>query len=771
MQVNQGKRSFLLPLKTVHLQGKIGGPIGQLSVTHTFSIKEDEMSGPVEAVYSFPLPGDAAVRFMEVRFGDSYLKTELKALDEAREKYNGAKATGRDAALLVRDKFDTYTLRISGLSPGKDVCVTTHYIQMGDHYRDGFAFRVPLTTPPLYSDDAAKKKNQPLLLKDPGHTFSMDVSVECGVISSATHQLTLLDNSVSLADREVKADRDLVLRWSPTNEGVRSMVMVGTGRRKPFIALVAPERETDGLPRDVIILVDHSGSMEGSKWESADWAVERFLSNLREDDRFNLCLFHSETKWLWNEPLAASKKNVDKALQFLKDKSTGGTRLKQAIEEALAQPRANGNLSRHLLTITDGQVEDAKGTLGTIMRESKRNDSRRCSVICIDSSPNDFLSRQIAKRSGGTAHFLTSDPNEGDITTALDGIMDTFSSPLATGLMLKSDRKTSLGRKVGDEYLSALPDMVPARVNCVMGLLSVGKGKPEFCMDGIVLPTIETGAVNALFATMRINEMEILKDGNVRSMSNYQPLIDLGFSHEALWKQYLATGAKDWDRMEDVIKSLIVEESLKGGVISSQTAMVVTGQKGKKVVATVEVPNAWPQGWDDPCLMRLAAPPRTRHDKIIACSYSGPIEPCRNYCPSSNESYEQSIPDALYPSHKCFESDERQEPIPSDWNLFQGKVVHEDGSATLFQGPFPEKVVRTFRKLSVDGGLKSVITGTLMLFVGDMGNARVSVDLQDLQRAQGKRPVNLVIKPGEEVRLMIVGGKGLEGARMEVTLS
>lgn len=58
-----------------------------------------------------------------------------------------------------------------------------------------------------------------------------------------------------------------------------------------------------------------------------------------------------------------------------------------------------------------------------------------------------------------------------------------------------------------------------------------------------------------------------------------------------------------------------------------------------------------------------------------------------------------------------------------------------------------------------------------MMYIGDIGNARVSVDLQDLQRAKGKRPVNLVIKPGEEVRLMIVGGKGLDGARMEVTLS
>lgn len=750
MEAGSGKDSFLLPLKSVRLEGKIGGPVGELSVTHTFNIADDEMACPVEAVYRFPLPGDAAVRSMEVSFGDSVLKTELRSLDKAARTYSGAMADGRDAALLMREEFDVYTLRISGLRSGTDVSVTTRYIQMGDHDGEGFIFRVPLTTAPRFQHEGSKR-TAPLLLRDPGHNFSIDVKKECGILGSPTHELVLSDDSATLADEDVKADRDLILRWSPAEEGIKSMVLLGKGRRKPFITLVAPERETEGLARDVIILVDHSGSMCGSKREAADWAVERFLTKLRRDDHFNVCLFHSDTRWFSPKPLKASKKNVDKAKEFLKDGSSGGTRLRMAIEEALAQPRAEGEVSRHLLTITDGQVHDVEETLRTIDKESRRKDSRRCSVICIDSSPNDFLSRQIAHRSGGTAHFLTSNPKEGDITTTLDGILDALSTPLATGLMLNTDRATSLSKKADHVHLSPLPDMVPGRVNMAMGLLSSGKGAPEFSLDGVTLPIIESESVNALFAAMRINEMEIMKGERMPQGVKYNTLHGLGFSHAALRKQFQAVGAHDWESLDEIIKGLMIDESLKGGVVSSETAMVVCGKEGERVMATVNVPNAWPEGWEEPMAMRYDAHPVKHH----------------NCYASQSKSKENGL---LCMNARMAERP-RSEYLQTPWQLFEDDVVYQEGSNILFHGTFPGFGVHRFTRLTVYSDGNGGISGTLFLHVGDMYNPRVSVDLADLQRVGGKRPVNLVILPGDEVRLTIVGADALDAVRMEVMLS
>ena len=750
MQARDGNESFLLPLKTVRLTGKIGGPVGELSVTHTFSISEGEISGPVEAVYRFPLPGDAAVRSMTVIFGETVLKTELKPRDEAARTYAHARGEGHDAALLMRESFDAYSLRISGLRPGQDVSVTTHYIQMGDHDGEGFSFRLPLTIAPRFQETYKEARGTSTLLCNPSHTLSIDVKRECGVLESPTHRLFEQDDSLSIADEDVKCDHDLIIRWRPADDGMKSMVMVGKGRRKPFVALVAPEKEGKGLPRDVIILVDHSGSMSGSKWEAADWAVERFLSSLRPDDVFNLCLFHSDTKWLSPIPLNADKGNIDDAKKFFKDGSKGGTRLRMAIEEALQQPRAEGDVSRHLLTITDGQIHDTEETLRTIDRESKRKDSRRCSVICIDSAPNDFLSRQIAHRSGGTVHFLTSNPKEGDITTALDGILDTFSTPLATGLLLKTDRGTSLSKKGGDEHLSPLPDMVPGRVNFTMGLLSAGKGRPCFSLNGRSLPVMESETVNALFAAMRINEMEILKGARVASGLKYCTLRGLGFTPAALRKQLEATGAEDWRAMDRIIKGLIIDESLKGGVVSSETALFVKGNEGQRVVASVDVPNAWPQGWDEPLTMNYESIQMKQYDHLnkTASTENGLL------CMS------------VYGIERV-----RSEYSRTPWQLFDGHLLHKDGSVILFHGTFPGHGVHRFTSLTVYRDGNGGIAGSLLLHIGDLCNPRVSVDLRDLERAGGIRPVNLVISPGDEVKVTIVSGQGLEGLRMEVMLS
>jgi Ca-activated chloride channel family protein len=124
-----------------------------------------------------------------------------------------------------------------------------------------------------------------------------------------------------------------------------------------FLALVAPPATHDpgrGVPREVVVLVDHSGSMEGAKWEAADWAVERFLADLTRKDAFALGLFHSTTRWLSNGPRPADEGAVAEAVAFLEQhRDRGGTELGVALEQALGLGRAEGERARHVLIVTD----------------------------------------------------------------------------------------------------------------------------------------------------------------------------------------------------------------------------------------------------------------------------------------------------------------------------------------------------------------------------------------------------------------------------------
>src|SRR5262249_50728589 len=129
---------------------------------------------------------------------------------------------------------------------------------------------------------------------------------------------------VRLQDGDILPDRDCVLSWKPVQQTDRAALQVWlhADRAKEqvyFLALVAPPATHDprGTPREVVFLVDHSGSMQGPKWQAADWAVERFLSDMSERDVFALGLFHNTTRWLDRSPRQASAPEVAAAVAFL----------------------------------------------------------------------------------------------------------------------------------------------------------------------------------------------------------------------------------------------------------------------------------------------------------------------------------------------------------------------------------------------------------------------------------------------------------------------
>ncbi len=201
-------------------------------------------------------------------------------------------------------------------------------------------------------------------------------------------------------------------------------------------------------PREAILLVDHSGSMEGAKWEAADWAVKSFLYSLSERDIFALGLFHTRTKWFDKKPLSADGYTVEKAIKFLEaNRESGGTELGVALEQALGLPRdTNSERTRHALIITDAEVSDAGRILRLAIEESRRDDRRRVSVLCIDAAPNSHLALELAERGGGVAKFLTSDPDEEDISTALDEALIDWSEPVLTGTAPRNQLTGRAGR-------------------------------------------------------------------------------------------------------------------------------------------------------------------------------------------------------------------------------------------------------------------------------------------------------------------------------------
>lgn len=638
----------VVPLRRSELHGEVVGPLAALRLVQHFGYSREVCDKVLEAVYRFPLPGDAAVSGVRVRFGDTEIVAELKEREQAETEYQEAKQQGKQAALTTRESPDVFTLHVAGLKPDQNVVVETSYVQLARPEGREWTLRVPLTTAPRYvrTDELTSRhaQGQPLaLLRDPGHRFALNLTLHhAEEVKSPTHVVTVQRQAeklrVTLQEGEVLPDRDCVLRWR-TRQAERHPTLhvmlhddPATGYQY-FMALVAPPATHDygrGVPREVALVVDHSGSMEGAKWEAADWTVERFLADLYEHDGFALGLFHDSVRWFKKEMAAAQRETVEKAIHFLKTtRDSGGTNLGVALEQALSLPRLSGQPARHVLIVTDAEVTDAGRILRLADEEAKRKESRRISVICIDAAPNDFLATELASRGGGVARFLTSQPDQGDVTTALGEVLADWAEPVLAGLTLEINRAgaESTDRTVQHEAgrsVIDLGDLPAGRAIWVGGRLPRGEGLLRFRLAarGLEVATTEMEsstagdhrALKALFGARRVLGLEFLIHSGYRGEQLEEQLRRLGYDpQKALIDPNSASKVYAENVREDAnaaLRGLLVREALDYGLASAETSFIaVRREAGTPIEGTVGVANALPSGWSDSFLTRSGGAP------------------------------------------------------------------------------------------------------------------------------------------------------------------
>ena len=485
----------------------------------------------------------------------------------------------------------------------------------------GWLLRVPLTTAPRYvrADEANSRHaaGQPLaILRDPGHRFALDLTFsDADRIASATHALAVDGNRVRLRDGEVIPDRDCVLTWSMVAEETRPGLRVWThtdsqSGQTHFLALCAPPKFTNAkkVPREVILLVDHSGSMEGAKWEAANWAVERFLAGLSEHDSFALGLFHNTTKWFAERPRKATPDAVREAVTFLKaNRDNGGTELGVALEQALDRARSADTPSRHVLILTDAEVSDEGRILRLADTEFAKPDRRRVSVLCIDAAPNVALASELAERGGGVSRFLTSNPDEDDVTTALDEVLADWSAPVLTGLALEVNRTgvESIGRTValvtpGPVSAIDVGDLPAGRPVWVVGRVPQGSDALSFKLRtgaevvAEVRANTKTGTpgLKALFGADRVRRLEYVMTANYGGedpprRTRSPRLRSAGGRVESV------RGERPRRLRKGGARTARARESLASGVPCSETAFVaVRSEVGQPVTETRVVANA-----------------------------------------------------------------------------------------------------------------------------------------------------------------------------------
>ena len=424
----QTRQPIALGMQQLWLTGRVLAMGARLWVRHEFVSQESQA---LEVIYSFALPRDAALRRFRVSGADFQVNSELRPTKEATEIYEAGIAAGSLATLVRQYGDGMINLSVGNIRPQEKVTVLLELLAGVELHDDGLRLRFPFTLAPSYHNQARgieiapgrfemelpREEFDDLILpqfaanaKDLHQVgFCLDVEM-AGLIeevSSPSHavrvqMLTGEKGRVLLSREGDIPNRDLVLDVKYKAAGARVFGGVDAGGKGRFAAVI-PSTEFGKLEksaRRVVILLDRSGSMEGTPIAQAKKAIEACLGALDAEDQFGIVAFSNHAEALQAELSAATVKEREKGREFLKRiNAEGGTELAQGVEAAA---KLLGNEPGDIFIITDGQVF---GTEPILARA--RATGVRIHCLGIGSASQDRFLGDLARHTGGVSRFLT----------------------------------------------------------------------------------------------------------------------------------------------------------------------------------------------------------------------------------------------------------------------------------------------------------------------------------------------------------------------------
>ena len=481
------------PVLEVDVVLRVAGMVARGSVSQRFANPSDRW---LEALYVFPLPEHAAVDGLRMQIGERRIEGEIREREQARRVYEAARANGQRASLLEQHRPNAFTSRVANIPPRSEIRVEIDF-QQSVAYRDGeFDLRLPWIVAPRYfppgatsgeavADDAAMLSREAAaaaaaegVAPDVALAIDLDPGVALDAIESPTHALRFehLDANrllVTLEDDTVPADRDFVLRWRPT-PGRQPMASLfreeRDGEHYLLLMLLPPAAsEAEGPParapeaREIVFVIDTSGSMGGASIVQARAALRLAIERLEPRDRFNVIAFASETRTLFPKSTHADPGAVERALDFVDGlEAGGGTDMLPALLAALRDERGGDGL-RQIVFVTDGCVGNEAQLLSAVRAGLGRS---RLFTVGIGSAPNGHF-MDGAARFGRGARVSIASPEE--VGTRMEALFAKLERPALTELEIAwPDRTESWPARLPDLYFGE-PLVVTARVSRFLG--------------------------------------------------------------------------------------------------------------------------------------------------------------------------------------------------------------------------------------------------------------------------------------------------------------
>jgi Ca-activated chloride channel family protein len=484
------------PLKRTDVQAEISGSLARVNVTQEF---QNPLAEKIEAVYVFPLPQNAAVDDMTMQVGDRTVKGKIKRREEARAIYDAARQAGQVAGLLDQERPNIFTQSVANITPGATVKVTISYVEFLKYDEGTYEFVFPMVVGPRYIPGAAIGQQSTGFAPDTsqvpdasritpkvapagtraGHDISLSLTLDAGVpidsLRCASHEVNTTRPAgnqavVQLRNEAVIPNKDFVLKFDVAGRKISDAILTHRGLPHTngggFFSMIfqPPDRVTaaDVTPKELVFVLDTSGSMHGFPIEKAKETMALALDALYPGDTFNLITFAGDTHLLFPQPRPATRENLRLAQRFLASRQgSGGTEMMAAIRAAL-EPSDKQDHVRIVCFMTDGYV----GNDMEILSEVQKHPNARVFSFGIGSSVNRFLLDKMAEASRGEVEYVALTD---DGSAAAKRFHERVRNPLMTDIELDWS-----GLPVADVYPKRLPDLFSAKPLILTGRYTAG---------------------------------------------------------------------------------------------------------------------------------------------------------------------------------------------------------------------------------------------------------------------------------------------------------
>jgi len=513
-----------------------------------------------------------------MRVGERVIEGQIQERQAAQRTYESARAAGQRTALMDQERPNIFTSRIANIAPHESVAVEIEYQQTLRYEGGRYSMRFPMVVGPRYIPGVLRVSAQeghgwspgtdqvpdaarvtpPVLRPAAGRInpvrirVTLDAGVPIADIASPYHEILVSSPSANrreilLGSATTPADRDFELSWAPLGAQAPQLAWFTeekSGRHYGLLVLLPPSASpATRLPRDVVFVLDTSGSMAGSSIQQAKDALHTALARLSPGDQFNVIEFNSSAQALHPRAVPVSPASVRRAVEWVQGlQARGGTEMAAALSLAL-DGEDDPRRVRQVVFLTDGSVGNEEALFRLIRA---RLGGTRLFTVGIGSAPNSHFMTKAAQLGRGAFTFIG---RIDEVQQKMAALFAKLESPVLKGVELvwpDGVQAESWPSRLPDLYAGE-PLVVAAALSRLQGELRVRGSRDGRLWEAQVplASSAQGSGMGTLWARSKVGGlMDSLREGAEEGPVRAE-VIDLALVHR-LVTRYTSFVAVDW---------------------------------------------------------------------------------------------------------------------------------------------------------------------------------------------------------------------------------